>query len=155
MATINGVVEWAGENKFGGHSIKVDGNYFNSKFPIKCEVGDTVEFDSGTTGKYCNKLRVVTKGSGAPAGGGSAPVRGNFGQKRGVFPIPNDDGQRSIIRQNALSRAVEVVALCPDDLSTRDQVAAEMIRLAMEFERYTSGDVDAEAQEEAKAKLAS
>ena len=148
MAEVTGVVDWAGENKFGGHSIRIDGNYYNSKFPIKCETGDSVVFDSGTTGKYCNKLRVTAKG-----GGASSPSTRPSAPRRGTFPIPKDDGQRSIIRQNALARAVEVVALMPDGLESRDDIAAEAVRIALELERFTAGDIDAEAEEEAKAAL--
>jgi hypothetical protein len=149
MAMVNGVVDWAGENKFGGHSIRIDGNYYNSKFPIKCEAGDTVEFDNGSTGKYCNKLKVVSKGGGAA----SSSAVSSRPYKRGSFPIAVDDGQRSIIRQNALGRAVEVVALSPEGLNTRDEIIVEVIRVASELERFTAGDIDAEIQEEAKEKL--
>lgn len=147
MSKVSGVVDWAGENKFGGFSIRMDGNYYNSKFPIKCEVGDSVEFDSGTTGKYCNKLRVVSSG-----GGGSRPAT-TGGGRRGSFPIDKADGQRSIIRQNALARAVELVALFPDGIEDRDAAAAESVRIAIELERFTAGDLDAETEAEAKAAL--
>lgn len=146
MSKVTGVVDWAGENKFGGFSIRVDGNYYNSKFPIKCEVGDSVEFDSGTTGKYCNKLRVTSGGGGKPA-----PATG--GGRRGSFPIDKADGQRSIIRQNALARAVELVALFPDGIEDRESAAAEAVKIAIELERFTAGDLDAEAETEAKAAL--
>lgn len=154
MSNVNGVVEWKGANKFGGFSIKVDGNYYNSKFDIKCEKGDVVEFDSGSTGKYCNKLRVVTSGGGA-ASTPTAVASSFAGRGRGAFPIDKGDGQRSIIRQNALARAMECIGLLPDKIKTRDEIVAEAVRIAMEFERYTAGDLDREAEEEAKAKLAS
>lgn len=150
MSTVTGVVEWAGPNKFGGHSIRVDGNFYNSKFPIKCDVGDTVEFDGGSSGKYCNKLRVVSAGGG---GGGAAPSTPSSAGRRGTFPIAPADGQRSIIRQNALARAVEVIALMPDGLESRADIAAEAVRLAAGFEQFTAGDLDAEQEEEAKAAL--
>jgi len=150
MAEVHGVVDWAGENKFGGHSIRVDGNYYNSKFPIKCATGDEVKFDSGSTGKYCNKLRVVSAGSG---GGAASPSTRSPAPRRGTFPIPKDDGQLSIIRQNALARAVEIVALMPDGLETREDLAAEAVRIAYELSRFTTGELDGEAEEEAKAAL--
>ena len=152
MSNVNGVVEWAGNNKFGGFSIRVDGNFYNSKYEIKCNVGDTVEFDAGTSGKYCNKLRVLSSSGEAPS---AAPAKKAHspGGSRGVFPIPKTDGQRSIIRQNALARAVEVIALMPEGMESREDIAAEAIRLAMEIERYTTGDLDAEAEEKAKASL--
>lgn len=150
MSNVTGVVEWAGKNKFGGHSIRVDGNFYNSKFPIPCEQGDTVEFDSGSTGKYCNKLKVVSSGGGTtPSSGGGKTMP----SRRGTFPIPKDDGQRSIIRQNALSRGVEIVALNPDGLEDREAMLTEAIRLAIEIERWTAGDLDAEEEEKAKAAL--
>lgn len=149
MAKVTGVVDWAGENKFGGHSIRIDGNYYNSKFPIKCEVGDSVEFDSGTTGKYCNKLKVTGSGGGTSTSSAPTPMAG----RRGSFPIAKEDGQRSIIRQNALARAVELVALFPDGIEDRTAAAAEAVRIAIELEKFTAGDLDEEADREAKAAL--
>ena len=154
MSEVTGVVEWAGANKFGGHSIRVDGNFYNSKYEIKCGVGDEVKFDAGTTGKYCNKLKVVTASTGTPVSSAAASPTVRTGG-RGVFPIAKHDGQRSIIRQNALARAVEVIALMSEGMETRDDICAEAVRIAMELERYTAGDLDAEAEEAAKEALSS
>jgi hypothetical protein len=151
MAQVSGVVEWAGSNKFGGYSIKVGGAYFNSKFEIKCKKGDTVEFDSGSTGKYCNKLKVVSSGGGSEApsnSGGSKPYT------RSKFPIDVEDGQRSIIRQNALTNARElyIAAATLNKVKVDDpkKAAEVVIEIARIFEGFTAGDIDAQMYEELK-----
>lgn len=150
MSMVTGVVEWAGPNKFGGHSIKMDGRYFNSKFEIKCAKGDTVEFDSGETGKHCRSLRVVGSG-----GGGSTHTPGAPTATRPApaFPLTKDCRERSIVRQNALARAIEICALNMEGLDDRDTLLVEAIRIAAELERFTAGDIDATLNAEAKAAL--
>jgi hypothetical protein len=123
MAKVTGVVTKHDKNKFGGWSIVVDGNYYNSKFEIKCGVGDNVEFDDG--GKnYCSKLRVLSKGAPVatpkPAGGSS-----------------NRD--TSIVRQNALRHATAAVTAHGGTVDQPDElIAARIIAMAKVFEAYVN-----------------
>jgi hypothetical protein len=157
MSIVTGNVQAKSTTKFG-HGIMVNGNWYNSKFPIACDKGDDVEFDDGGK-KYVNKLRVTTKGGGADSGvgakstgsAGSATVaRSSGGYSRGVFPVPADDGSRSIIRQNSVTNAVNLTNTLiaakkiPDGHNLED-VIFSWARL---FEKYSSGDIDVEIQKE-------
>lgn len=132
---ITGIVE-AKSNKFDKYSILVDGNWYSSKFEIKAERGDTVEFDSGGEGKkYCSKLKITAAGSG---GGASASPRTTTSYSKGVFPVPLLDGSRAIIRQNAVTNANAFFANNKGEYTVN-----ELIDLAREIEAYTTGDVEA------------
>ena len=157
MATVTGIVQAKSSTKFG-HGIMVGGSWYNSKFPIPCDKGDTVEFDDG--GKtYANKVHVTAKGSGAsggvePKGSGAAGAvplaKSTGGYSRGVFPIPANDGSRSIVRQNSVTNAVNlVVALLNQDKGPEGEDIIERILMtARMFERYSAGDLDSEIAEE-------
>lgn len=140
MATVQGVVERKAQNKYGW-GILVDGKWYNSKYELKCDKDDTVEFEDG--GKnYANRLKVVSSGGG---GGTAKPSAGGRTYSRGKFPIEPDDGQISIIRQNALGAAINYMSAAnmlagkpADDLPT-------IIDVARSFEEYTSGELDREA----------
>lgn len=162
MAQVTGVIE-AKSNKFGKFSILLDnGTWYSSKFEIKGEKGDTVEFDDG--GKnYCQKLRVVGGGSAsAPSssGGGGSTYTPAAKAKPG-FPVPVDTKDRSIVRQNALAHATNIWKTLMEKQPPVDKVmtdkevekflekSANMINdIAIIFESYTSGDADAAAVEE-------
>jgi hypothetical protein len=76
------------------------------------------------------------------------------GGGKGVFPIPALDGQRAIVRQNAITNARELYAASKGgkvfDFS-RD-VAAEIVSVARFFEAYACGDLDMAAAIEKKEK---
>ena len=141
MSTVVGMVEAKSKTKFG-YGILVNGKWHNSKFEIKCEKGDQVEFEDG--GKnYCNKLKVVS------SGGGAAPMpvtRGSFGGARGSFPIGPLDGQRSIIRQNAVTNANTFLGNFSEELRV-DISTDTLLDIARQIEAYTTGDLDAEEAE--------
>ena len=65
MATVTGKVE-AKSNKFGKFAILVNDTWYSSKFEIKAERGDEVEFDDGGS-KWCQKLKVISGGGGSSA----------------------------------------------------------------------------------------
>jgi len=135
---INGVVE-AKSNKYDKFSILVDDVWYSSKFEIKAEKGDVVEFDNGGAGKkWCSKLKVVSKGSGSPAAAVSSgtPAK-SF--SRGAFPVPQLDGSRAIIRQNAVTNANAFFGN-----QSMDYTSVELIDMARAIEAYTSGDIEAE-----------
>ena len=140
MPIINGVVE-AKANKFDKFSILVGDIWYSSKFEIPCNKGDTVEFDNGGEGrKWCQKLKVVGAGSGVSSATSSRPVA-SMPAATG-FPVPMNTKDRSIVRQNALARGVEVAVAGQDPGSSAEDLAREALRLARLFEDYTSGDGD-------------
>lgn len=107
--------------------------------PAPFAKGDTVEFEasSGAYGMEVDfpSIRVISKGDGssAPSSGGGR------GAPRGAFPIAPNDGQRSIIRQNAVTNAREIVA-ATKSYESADEMLDEVIRIAQKIELYTTGD---------------
>lgn len=149
MSIVTGVVE-ACSNKFDKYSLLVNGKWYSSKYEVKAGKGDTVEFDDG--GKtWIRKLRVVS-GSG---GGSTAPSVASAAVSRTVgFPVPIDTKDRSIVRQNALNVAVQLVkAQMEGDSwafgsweereSSTKKFAELVVDCARIFEDYSSGDGDA------------
>lgn len=167
MTTVSGVVVDVGSKtvntRFGAkltYDIKLDdGNYY--KFGFKkppVNVGDTVSF-SYAAGKYGNEADINSvKITGASTGTAAHPsiaaatsVTSGRGGYR-PFPIPPDHGDRSIVRQNALTNARELVCnYYPIEDATKEQLveAADIIiELAYKFEAYTSGQREVDAAEE-------
>ena len=152
MPQVTGVVARKSSNEYG-HGILVDGNWYNSKFPIKCEEGDTVSFDDGGK-KWCRKLSVVGSGGGAPVGSASAPPAATTAESAVAdgtsVALPRD---RAIIRQNALTNAVSFFGThSPKSLwessEEADKMVAGVLHIASMFEAYTSGDTDVKAVKE-------
>lgn len=103
---------------------------FSNRFPKEVSEGDTVEFEWES--KFGE--RQVTSGLGP---GASKPKSGSSGKP---FPVPLDHGDRSIIRQNALTNARGVLeAYGVGKWSDLDDIAEEIIRIAYKFEEYSSG----------------
>ena len=147
MAIVNGLVEYKAQNKFGGYSIKVKGNFFNSKWEPACNKGDVVEFDDGGK-KYINSLKVVRAGTSAPApvgtaalatGYGAAPKRFRNNGEEGGFPIHPGAYERALDRRNALNAAVE---FWPYMGSATTPTPEEVVEIARYFEAYTTGDLE-------------
>lgn len=167
MSAISGVVNGISTKpvttKFGTkptYSINVDGEWFKCGFTKpKCNKGDEVSFEytEGTYGKEVD-MKSLTTGSAAttaPAVPKSAPDgagRPAFGGK-GVFPIPALDGQRAIVRQNALTNARELYAASKGGkvYEFNRDVAAEIVSVARYFEAYACGDLDLAAAVEKKS----
>lgn len=130
---VTGIVTKKSASKFGGESIVVNGAYYNSKFSIKCNEGDVVEFDDG--GKnYCQKLKVVSS-VGAPT-------------KKAEMPTTTSR-DRSIIRQNSLAHATSMYTsmLASGDYEAKNTenlkaCAKEIVEIARIFEEYSAGDED-------------
>jgi hypothetical protein len=148
MSTVNGVVKAKSANKFG-FGIMVNDKWYNSKYEINVEKGDEVEFDDG--GKSYVRDIKVTKGSGGSAvtAGSTMASKGSggTGYARGAFPIPANDGSRAIVRQNSITNAVALFNHLEHDkfeLSKVEDLAYSVINIARIFEKYSSGDLDAE-----------
>lgn len=149
-----GVIEAVGNKpvntKFGlkeTYSFKVAGQWFKTGFKkIPFGVGDAVSFDYNP-GTYGNDVDMATvkHSTGVPTGDSpkAAPVAAY--SRNGSFPVPALDGQRAIIRQNALTNARELyVANVEVDGTTIEKQAEAVIGVARIFEGYTAGDTDAE-----------
>jgi len=159
-----GVVEAMGskevKTKFGmkpTYSFKLDGEWFSMGFTKpKFGKGDSVSFDYSET-TYGNSVDAksvsVTGGGAAPAS--ASVVKPAFGGGgKGVFPIPALDGQRAIVRQNALTNARELYVAAEGNSFGRE-AAMDIIAVARIFESYACGDLDAEmAKEMVKKKSA-
>lgn len=144
MSTVTGNVKAKSANKFG-FGIMVNDKWYNSKYEIKAEKGDVVEFDDG--GKnYIKGLKVSGRTVSDPVsavGGGGGGGKPSF---RGPFPIPAADGQRSIIRQNSVTNAVNLYGhlLAHKAITGKDDPVGAVLLMAREFEKYSAGDIDAE-----------
>ena len=148
--------------KFGQkkvYSIKADdGQWYSCGFKKPAaNAGDEVEFQFTST-SYGNQIDMATfvslrggLSSGAPAvpSPAPAPVRPAYGNK-GVFPIPALDGQRAIVRQNALTNARELVVakLAGEEKLNLESLTDTIVKIARKFEAYACGDLDREAAEE-------
>jgi len=147
MGNVTGVVKAKSKKSaYGTYGINVNDKWYNSKYEIKAEKGDEVTFDDGDK-NYCSKLKVVSSGGGVPSAstgsGGGGSSRPNY--SRGKFPIDPGDGQRSIIRQNALTNAIKAVELSGEVPSELNDIIPMIIDTARNFESYTAGDLDREA----------
>lgn len=128
-----------------------DGVWYSMGFKKPAfDEGDKIDVmaESGSYGMEIKAVTSITKGDGstvkpaAPSGGG------RFDRPRSTFPIHPTDGQRSIIRQNAVTNAREIVnTFCTSGgivpLADIDSYTDEVIRIARRIESYTAGDIEA------------
>jgi hypothetical protein len=162
MDRLKGVVEGTyGEGK--EFKFKVEGTWFSNSYATNVpnvNRGDTVvimyQNNPKFKGQFWKSVEVVKDdeaSSSAPSNnGGSGPAVAapkHYTTAKGYltkvqsFPVPMDHPDTSIIRQNALTNAVK--------WSGGNTVDVEnIIRVARQFEAYTSGQLDAEEQAEAK-----
>jgi len=158
-----GIIEEVIDNGKGkGSGIRVGGAKYGVYDPTASGMGDVAVGDNvsfrfstkdGSGGIVYKNLqgRITKTAAGAsptavapPAASGGGSSRG-----RGGFPIGLEDGQRSIIRQNALTNARELYVGTGGDMTPR--TTSLIIDLAREFEAYTTGDIERFAAEEALA----
>jgi len=160
MAQVTGRIDRISHN-YEKFSVQINGDWFGTKqeWAPKPEpvAGETITFESGTTGKYLQKVVIVSAG-GASAQTENAsppPPPTSAGALRGIgvamehpFPVGAFVRERAIIRQNALTNAVKFLGVVGEAevYSTED-----VIEVAREFEAYTSGDSDREEIEQAVA----
>jgi hypothetical protein len=125
------------------------------------EKGAEVEFEVestpyGAKAKF-ETIKIHSGAATAPSGGmvrgesrnsSFSPRSTGFQQK--VFPIPALHGDRSIVRQNALTNAREMVMTMEqlmgntiaNTAQTQDAMAQAIIRVARQFEAYSAGDIE-------------
>jgi len=157
MAKVKGTVTNQ-NNNYGKWSIQVNGTWYSTKeewADVKPVKGDEVEFDDGGA-KFMKYAKVLSSGSptasAAPSSASGGAAKSAF--SRGSFPIALEDGQRSIIRQNALTNARELVGLTIDSkkgIEDPSSTIALIIEIAREFEAYTAGDIERYAAENVDA----
>lgn len=152
------------------YSFKAGGDWFKTNFKAHgLSAGDVISFSytDGTYGKEVDPATIekgatsvssATAASAGTGGGSTAKANTYSGGGKGVFPIGALDGQRSIIRQNALTNAREVfvanMILAKKVVAEPNEIAEAIIELARKFEAYTAGDLDADAAAEEVAKAA-
>lgn len=143
-----------------------DGNWYSCGFKNpKVNIGETVAFNFQAD-KYGNQVDMNSMTAVAataaqatlqPAAFASVP-KNNGGSGKGVFPIPALDGQRAIVRQNALTNAREMVCSYANDgayasghhangstIWNFDLMTDDIIKYAKKFEAYACGDDDLKA----------
>jgi len=152
----NGYVQFVDGNK-----ITVDGEKYSAfaASQIQCRVGDFVDFEyiekpsvtrTGTPVVYKNIKGNVVPGTSAAAG-----AAGTASPPRGFTPPPAKVGEpilakdRLILRQNALTAAVNYVNGSRDGTLVATYTVDDVISFAKKFEYYTSGDMDYDAAEKA------
>lgn len=161
MTTKTGIVESVART---GKSIKVDGQWYGAfaKSQIgDAKLGDNVSFaftsvvkDGNTYNNIKGNVSVSGGGGGSPTSEASAPrsaAPASFGGRSSItFPLAPLDGQRVIVRQNALSHATKVYMdgdyhnVSPSGRTDCELVADDIILLARKFEAYVAGDLDLE-----------
>jgi len=129
------------------YSFNIDDQWYSLGFKKpKFGKGDTIEFEytESTYGMQVDDKTVVVKGGGSSAPTGAVKAVSFGGGGKGVFPIPALDGQRAIVRQNALTNARELYCYCAgSDAKFNKETAADIIAIARIFESYACGDLDA------------
>jgi len=154
MELVVGVLDQVLMNGIGkGSGVVVNGLKYGSFDPTKNAIdqlvgkeGQEVRLQFVQKDNYKNLQGTVqlTGGVAAPASQGAAPAataapRNTGGYSRGAFPIGALDGQRSIIRQNAVTNANAFVASQGMTLQVDG-----LLELARSIEAYTTGDLDAQ-----------
>jgi hypothetical protein len=137
--------KWNDKLKQETGSICVDGTWYNGKSKALIEgvaKGDKVTVNYSINGTFKNlegNVAVLEKGA-----GGSQPSYIGAASNKQSYPtkgMPELDRQRLILRQNALTNAVNFV-------NKDDATVEEVLRVAAKFEAYTSGDADKDKTED-------
>jgi hypothetical protein len=167
MAFKTGTIESVAKT---GKSIKIEGQWYGAFAKSQlgsAGIGDTVSFTyvsvekDGTTFhnikgnvtlKGASEGGTATPAAGEPSVTRSAAPAASYGRSSISFPLAPLDGQRVIVRQNALGHATKlIVEAYPQDPDFDATVLADrIIEIARKFESYVAGDLD---MEEAKKGL--
>lgn len=166
MIKHQGFVEAVGKD---GKRFKLDDGSWYSAFastqvPRDLAADDYVQFSYVEKGEYRNIKGNVTKAtppasSGMTAAGvsGASESEHPYLDKKGyvlkMFPVPGLHPDRSIIRQNSLGHAINVLnnrGWMADDCEKYAEAAVGVARI---FEAYSTGEIDVELADEEIRKL--
>jgi len=144
-------VSKAGKNFTINWIVMEDGQRFNAGFKVPAGYSVGMEVSFSYSVKFGSN-QIEAAGSGG--GGTSAPIKsvapsGGGGYAKSTFPVGKNDHARSIIRQNCMTQAREIVVASKNAKEDRDAMAKETIRLARAFEAYATGDLDSAAADAA------
>ena len=125
MSIITGQVAVVTSNKYGfGMKIQGRDNWFNSKYEIKAQKGDVVEFEDMDKG-YINSLKITGAAAPADTGSSSAPAAsGGYDQR-----------QVSIVRQNSVTNANALLSV----RKPKGYTVEELLSTAREIFSYSIG----------------
>lgn len=134
----NGTVSVITKNRYG-FGMKIDGvdKWFNSKFEIKAQKGDVVEFDDGDK-NYIQELNIV---SSAPPVESSSTNSSTVVGNQWKFPIAKDEHGISICRRSAIESALSFLTLNKTEKSGPTMIE-EVIEFADIISDYTTGQGD-------------
>lgn len=120
-----------------------DGKWYTcNEKDLSAKKGDEVEFNFVVNGIYNNCKGSIKKVESATPSLMAKPTGSTFGRS---FPVAALAPERSIIRQNSLGHAVNVVMMIAGSNSTStSEVAEQVIEVARMFEAYSAGDLDVE-----------
>ena len=149
-----GVVE---SKRMDGKAIKVNGSWYSAYLPSELASvnrGDTVTvtWAPSKTGNFKN-IKGVTTTAIAGVGTTNTTTVAATPPNKGKLLSVELDRDRCIIRQNALTNAVKLVAewagpLVGTDEAGKEDYVSTVIEIARAFEDYTSGDADIRAAKE-------
>lgn len=134
--------------------VTADGEQIEVGLKQKYAVGARINVD---VDKQFGKLKEVGPPTGVPTKAEPAPLRGTspaFSRQEKVFPVPELSGEMAIIRQNALTNAVNVVVNKSSVLLGVDKTKAEreqflnalvedILGIAYKFADFSSGHREA------------
>jgi hypothetical protein len=167
MAFKTGTIESVAKT---GKSVKIEGQWYGAFAKSQlgsAGVGDTIAFTyvsvekEGTTFHNIKGNVTLKEGGGggsatpapdAPSAPRAAAPASSYGRSSISFPLAPLDGQRVIVRQNALGHATKLIVDAYPQIEDADAnvLADTIISIARKFESYVAGDLD---MEEAKRGL--
>ena len=157
MSQIVGTVE-AVSTKWDKFSVKIGENWYSTKDEfykndvaqrggVGINVGDTVTFDSGATGKYLSRWQITGKGAPAVAGG-AAPAKASGGGYSTVG-VAVGAAMNQAVQLHGAADGMEV------NLGFIEDTAMDMYELAERLkEQASAGDIRQSKEEKDKAEAA-
>jgi hypothetical protein len=118
--------------------VVVNGESVNIGFKPIFSVGDVVTLN---VEEKFGELKMVTAGAATTSASSSPGTKPTSftGGKNTVFPVPHTHGDMAIIRQNALTNAVNWWNINNTVAMERDEAIEEMIKIAYKFAEFSSG----------------
>lgn len=133
-----------GKRSFNVHYVELDtGKSVNVGFKQPFIVGQAISVDAEMAYGELKMGAVATTGGGEVTPIGSAPSSGGgksySSGRNDKFPVPTTHGDFSIIRQNALTNAVNTVMNSSEGIVATDETVERIIAIAYKFADFSSG----------------